>query len=123
MALNFVLAFLFQEESSWHRSAVEAETVNVAAEVTLEEVRGGAARDPESAGLKGPPLPFSGPAQDTSAGETYQMKSYLQKMSLWNPTGLTWKQTFCIVWRPMLILVQFPNILWAAVQYAFTNSW
>ena len=123
LALNFALAFLLQEESSWDRPVMEAETINHDADVTFVEPKHVIATDPETLGVTTAALPSTFTPCSEASSRPPQQKSFLQRISIWNPTGLNLKQTFVIVWRPFLILIQFPNILWAGMQYAFTNSW
>ncbi|ETN43078.1 uncharacterized protein HMPREF1541_02236 [Cyphellophora europaea CBS 101466] len=122
LALNLVLAFFFQEESSWHRTEVEAEVSTGATDVHINQAvaLGSTGQDVEKTRPSEPPVE---PTASQDAGETYARKTYWQKLSLWTNNKMTPEQIFRIVWRPLLIIVQFPNILFAGMLYAFTNSW
>ncbi|KPI41281.1 putative MFS-type transporter [Cyphellophora attinorum] len=121
LALNFVLAFFFQEESSWHRDEVEAETASGDADVRLGETAG-VQGDPEKMTTTAEPV-AANLSPTVTAGQTFTRKTYAQKLALWTNNHLSRTQIMRIVWRPFLILIHFPNILFAGFLYAFTNSW
>lgn len=122
LALNLLLAFFFQEESSWHRSEVEAETSTGAIDVQMGQAvaLGSSDQEAEKGCSTEPPVES---AASHSPGETYTRKSYWKKLGVWTNNKMTPEQIFRIAWRPILIIVQFPNILFAGMLYAFTNSW
>ncbi|KAK1640532.1 major facilitator superfamily domain-containing protein [Colletotrichum phormii] len=105
-ALNLILAFFFQEESMFERQTAEA-TVGT--------------REPAD-DEKATPTGIAN-TRDESAGETYTVKSYRQKLALYTRSGLTLKQCLRIAYRPIFIFFQFPCITWAGLQYGFTNAW
>lgn len=120
LALNFLLALVFQEESMYHRGTVEAEAAaddgDRAREVTLEQ---------SGTAASGKGLVEAPAAADVSAGTIAPAapKSFWRRMTLWERSQLTWRQALTVAWRPVLLLFQFPNIAWASWQYAFALAW
>jgi MFS family permease len=96
LALNFVLAFFFYEESMYTRDNVEAEAIY----------------DISS------PRPVD-PQYLAGTGK----RTFLQKMKLWSYNQVSPAQAFRMAYRPILIFFQFPNIMWAGFTYGFALAW
>ncbi|KXJ86559.1 major facilitator superfamily domain-containing protein [Microdochium bolleyi] len=101
LAFNLVFSFFLQEESMYFRSTVEAETQE-----------SDAARSPSSHSATTSPTPVP-----------THPKPMWKRITFYTKSELTVSQAMTISWRPILMLIQFPNILWAGIQYGFTNSW
>ncbi|KXH39786.1 hypothetical protein CSIM01_07806 [Colletotrichum simmondsii] len=121
-ALNLILAFFFQEESMFERPSAEVDvglprnsTTPSIIQATVD-IHGPA--DNEKGTLSG-----IANTRDESSGESYTVKSYRQKLTLYTRSGLTLKQCLRIAYRPVFIFFQFPCITWAGLQYGFTNAW
>lgn len=100
LALNFVLAFFFYEESMYTREQVEADKIDEVpdpSKVPLNQVR------PSD-------LPVT-------------QKTFLQKMKLWSYSRVSPAQVLRMAYRPILIFFLFPNIMWAGFTYGFALAW
>lgn len=141
LAFNLVFSFFLQEESMYFRSTVEAEMQESDAAVDIAQVTGdnrpassanndekhstGAATTTTTAAARpGSNSDSSSPssAADNSTIPTHP-KPMWKRITLYTPSQLTLAQALTVSWRPILMLFQFPNITWAAFQYAMTNSW
>ncbi|KIW72564.1 hypothetical protein PV04_00746 [Phialophora macrospora] len=115
LGANLVLSFFLQEETLFSRSTVEAERVDeVSSPVEREET-----------------FPEKGPVTDSTAtastipvtASTYRVKTYRDKLSLWTHSGISASQFLRMMYRPVLIFFQFPNITWAGFMYGSSLAW
>ncbi|ANB14669.1 Hol1p [Sugiyamaella lignohabitans] len=103
LALNFILAFFFYEDTMFNRTTKEAEHVEGSDEdkyghmITVNSPRN---------------LDYS------------HKMNYLQKMKLWRVNPLVTKRGFFdMVWRPVYFFFRFPIVAWAGVFYGFGLVW
>lgn len=120
LGLNLLVAFFFQRETLYMRGAFEVDgTPGGHAEA-------GPSDGPESSD-KPEKRPEGEPLQQTvttgTQGSTYEIPSVWDRLALFKPAGFTTKQILRTVYRPILILFQFPNITWAAFNIAFATVW
>lgn len=101
LALNFVLAFFFYEESMYTRENVEAEKIDEVPDTSK--------------------VPLS-QVQPSAAAATSQ-KTFVQKMKLWSYSRVSPSQVLRMAYRPILIFFLFPNIMWAGFTYGFALAW
>lgn len=105
LALNFVLAFFFYEESMYTRASVEAEEVDNSYNANA-------------------PLSTAAPSTEATTKEAKtRTKTFLQKMKLWSYNKNSPAQIFRIGYRPIFIFFLFPNIMWAGFMYGFALAW
>jgi MFS family permease len=119
---NFILSFFTLEESMYFRNTVEADNSTE----TPPPGRVQAAVNPDSDTSDEKLEPVTNTRGSNHVGESTMMpprKTYRQKLALFTTSKFGFQDTFKFAWRPMLILVQFPTIAWAGVQYGFTNAW
>ncbi|KAF2164444.1 hypothetical protein M409DRAFT_25322 [Zasmidium cellare ATCC 36951] len=62
---------------------------------------------------------------ETAALQFPGKKSYAARLKLFSrlPGSPSWKQVLNMMWRPLPIIVQFPNIAWAGFIYGINLSW
>lgn len=107
LALNFVLAFFFYEESMFTRAGMEAEKADDAVSDTND--------------LFTPNGPH--PAEPTAQDTNLRKKTFLQKMKLWSFNHNSAAQIVRMGYRPIFIFFLFPNIMWAGFMYGFALAW
>jgi MFS family permease len=97
LALNFVLAFFFYEESMYTRASVEAENEG--------DILDSASTDPIDEPV------------------ARKKKTFWQKMKLWSFNHNSVSQIIRMGYRPVFIFFLFPNIMWAGIMYGFALAW
>lgn len=103
LALNFVLAFFFYEESMYTRENVEAEKIDELPDTSK--------------------VPLSQVQPSGAAATASSQKTFLQKMKLWSYNRVSSSQVLRMAYRPILIFFLFPNIMWAGFTYGFALAW
>ncbi|KAJ1322980.1 MFS transporter [Microdochium nivale] len=129
LAFNFVFSFFLQEESMYFRNTVEAETQESDAAVKVDQVKAvvnktsGHGDDEKHAPALAERSSSPQSSADHTAAVPAQPKPMWKRITFYTKSELTMSQALTVAWRPVLILFQFPNILWAGFQYGFTNAW
>lgn len=119
-----VLLFFFMEETLYFRSTIEGDEEDVGTQPPAPPSADEKADDsadkkaiasptPTPTGSRQPLQPFPPP------------RTYLQKLNLFVrlPGRPRVKHMFAMMYRPLLILLQFPNITWAGFLYGLNLCW
>lgn len=113
----FIVLFFFMEETMYFRSTVEG--------VEVDETTGQSTPNYETKvdEKENPSIPVSFPSG--SATSYPPPKTYVQKLKFFTstPGRPTNKQMFTMMYRPLLIMVQFPSIAWAGFIYGINLAW
>lgn len=115
----FVILFFFMEETMYFRNTVEG----------LEAVDSTGLSTPDYNSKDGekssPIVPTAVPTNMASEISFAPQKTYTQKLKFFVslPGRPTNKQMFVMMYRPLLIILQFPSISWAGFIYGINLSW
>lgn len=118
-AVAFVGLFFGMEETMYFRDTIEGvesrtpEEISPPPEIVDEKPKGEGIAADVSDGSESPKLQY--PAK----------KSYVAKLKLFIrlPGSPSFKQVLFMMWRPLPIIVRFPNIAWAGFIYGINLSW
>lgn len=124
-ALTFVILFFGMEETMYFRKTFEGLEDEVPEQVASRGESQLVGSKPASTEKTSPESTNTGET-DEHQGEVFAgPRTYLQH---WSPFALmarrpTNKQMFKAMWRPLPIIVLFPNVLWAGFIYGINLSW
>ncbi|KAJ5982590.1 hypothetical protein N7451_012690 [Penicillium sp. IBT 35674x] len=123
LALNTVIAFFFQEESMFERGHVEPELTSVplSGQESKEKEANGASVE---ASRSDPIIAELGHSVNPSldVAEGYIRKGWWNKLEVYQRSGVSWRDCATLVYRPFLIFLFFPNVMWASFQYSVYNA-
>ncbi|KAK4498398.1 hypothetical protein PRZ48_011056 [Zasmidium cellare] len=120
-ALAFFILFFGMEETMYYRRTIEGEGLqNVPG--SIAETSSNEEKNPEKLHM------FAVPSlsQDPPTTQPYPPpRTYLQKLKpfIRLPGRPTPKQVLWMMWRPLPIILQFPNIAWSGFIYGINLSW
>jgi MFS family permease len=122
LAGTAVILFFFCEETMYFRTTLEGVDEGIAASPAALMTDAKTASDLDEKAATSSPAP----ASLSSATATFPPpRTYVQKLSLFRlaPGRPGTKQHLTMMYRPLLIILEFPNTLWAGILYGTNLSW
>lgn len=123
-AVAFIVLFFGMEETMYFRHTLEGIEVETPPEILPELTKGVEKPDQKSSTKSGAESPTvsddAGVQPSCTPPRTARQK--LMPFVRW-PGRPTVKQTLTMMWRPLLIIVRFPNIAWSGFIYGINLSW
>ncbi|KAF7195155.1 putative MFS-type transporter [Pseudocercospora fuligena] len=124
-AVAFIILFFGMEETMYFRHTVEGIEVETPSEAAPELITEGVEKPSQKSsaksGAESPAVSEKGTAQPTFT-PLRTNKQKLMWFVLWDGRPSV-KQVLTMMWRPLLIIIRFPNIAWAGFIYGINLSW
>lgn len=122
-SVAFVILFFGMEETMYFRNTLEGVEVQTPADSDTDLTKS-TEKSPEVHSATATPSTKSD-KEDGTPQTFLEPRSYVSKLAWFRrlPGSPSWKQMFVMMYRPLLIIVYFPNVAWAGFIYGINLSW